>query len=402
MRKILFCWELGEDYGHLSLLLALAQEFTNQQTLLYIASKDLSLASKIHWPDNVKFIQAPGWFRSHPQASKAESLGEILLYKGYDSAKHLQFLADAWATIIEFIAPDTILFDHSPTALLAASRFNIPKVIISNPYITPTPNDAAIKLSHSALFDEQKAREIHDHVIKTINSVRANSNVAPITNIGELFITDAIFLSGFAEMDYFKDSRTNVTYCGATLAASVGTQAPVWKPGLSRKIFVYLKHRDPRSEAILKILKTMQARALCFYADGKPEDISQYQDSSLAVSNVPFDLSKVYAETTLIICHGGQGVVNEALRRGIPLVIVPTHAEQHYVGKKIKDCGFGLVIEKGDDLATIEKKLTHFFSCPDYYEKAKFLAETVFNLDPHTTRLNIKLTIESLINSQGN
>lgn len=399
MRKILFCWELGEDYGHLGKILSLSQEFADQSIAFYIASNDLSAASKIDWPANVKFIQAPIWLRSNKLALKASSFAEILLYKGYDSYRHLKILTDAWSTIFDLISPDVILFDYSPSALLAASSLNTPKIIVSNPYLTPTPGTATISLIPSAHFDETKATEIHQWVIKVINSVRHDYGTAPITAIGDLFIADATFLSGFSDTDYFNAYRSNAVYCGSALAASIGTQVPIWKPGLSQKFLAYLKHRDQRSGAILKILASMQARTLCFYSECKLEDIEQFADTSVEVSNTPLDFTKAYKEAAVIICHAGQGVVNEALYRGIPLILVPTQAEQYFIAEKIKAMGNGIIINITDTPQEIERKLVHFFSSSAFYEKAKFLAETKFNINPHLAHQKICNLIRTFLSN---
>lgn len=397
MRKILFCWELGEDYGHLGKILALTNEFTDRSIEFYVALKDLSSASKIDWPANVTFIQAPIWLRSNKLAPKASSYAEILLYKGYDSYRHLKMLTDAWSIIFDLISPDVILFDYSPSALLAASNLSTPKVIISNPYLTPTPGRSTINLMPSANFDEIKAIEIHQWVINVINSVRHDYRACPIEAIGDLFIADAIFLSGFSETDYFGAYRSNVTYCGAALATSIGTQDPRWKPGFSKKSIAYLKHRDPRSSIILQILASMQARTLCFYSESKLEDIKEFSDSSLIVSNIPFNLTDAYGEAGAIICHGGQGVVNEALNRGIPLILVPTQAEQYFIAEKIKTMGVGIIINKSDTPMEIENKISNFFSNPLFHEKAKFLAETQFRINTNLILQEIVRKIRSFI-----
>jgi hypothetical protein len=383
MRKILFCWELGEDYGHLGKILALANQFNNQGIDFYVASKDLSTASKIDWPAHVKFIQAPIWLQSNKLALSAASFAEILLYKGFDSYRSLKILTDAWLSIFNLVLPDIILFDHSPSALLAASNLKVPKLIISNPYLTPAPGTSAINLIPNADFDQQKALEIHAWVLNLINSVKKDYGTEPIQAIGDLFKVDETFLSGFSETDYFSSYRSNVTYCGAALAKSFGRQDPHWQPGFSRKSIAYLKARDPRSGTILQVLAAMQARTLCFYSGSKTEDIRQFANSSLTVSNVPFNLTNAYAEAGTVICHGGQGVVNEALSRGIPLIMAPTQAEQYFIAERIKRMGAGIIIDKNDTPFEIENKISNFFSNPIFYEKSQFLAKTQLKIDSH-------------------
>jgi UDP:flavonoid glycosyltransferase YjiC (YdhE family) len=44
----------------------------------------------------------------------------------------------------------------------------------------------------------------------------------------------------------------------------------------------------------------------------------------------------------LVCCHGGNGTLYQALSFGLPCVVVATHAEQHYGGKRIQQLGLGL------------------------------------------------------------
>jgi UDP:flavonoid glycosyltransferase YjiC (YdhE family) len=43
----------------------------------------------------------------------------------------------------------------------------------------------------------------------------------------------------------------------------------------------------------------------------------------------------------LVCCHGGNGTLYQALRHGLPCVVVATHAEQYYGGKRIQQLGLG-------------------------------------------------------------
>ena len=43
----------------------------------------------------------------------------------------------------------------------------------------------------------------------------------------------------------------------------------------------------------------------------------------------------------IVCCHGGNGTLYQAMRHGLPCVVVATHAEQHYGGKRIEELGLG-------------------------------------------------------------
>jgi MGT family glycosyltransferase len=62
----------------------------------------------------------------------------------------------------------------------------------------------------------------------------------------------------------------------------------------------------------------------------------------------------VLAEADLVVCHGGSGTVFGALAAGVPLVVTPLFADQFLNGRRVADCGAGLVVEPegGDDDGT--------------------------------------------------
>lgn len=397
MLKLIFCWELGDDLGYLTKALTLRRIF-DESIEFYIVARDIVLASELDWPGQVKLLQAPIWLRSHPQASKAESLAEILFYKGYDSHQHLKTLADAWLILFNAIKPDILLFDHAPTALLAASSLKIPKIIVSNPYLTPPPGTQTISLISEQYYNEVKAADLHSHVVTVINHIRVDYGAEPLKLLSDLFDVNATFLSGFSKTDYFSKFRSQVIYCGSALTTSVSTRHPVWKEGFSQKLVGYLKRRDQRSEKILQVLAAMQARALCFYSNSSRSEISQFENSSIVATNLPFNFSEACKQASAVICHGGQGVVNEALYRGIPLILIPTQAEQYFIANKIKSLGSAIVIEPSESMLDIETKLKEFFSNALYQEKASYFAQEVFNIDPDKIQQQLK---ETLINSSN-
>jgi UDP:flavonoid glycosyltransferase YjiC (YdhE family) len=62
----------------------------------------------------------------------------------------------------------------------------------------------------------------------------------------------------------------------------------------------------------------------------------------------------VLTEADLVVCHGGSGTVFGALAAGVPLVVTPLFADQFVNGRRVAECGAGLVVEPegGDDAGT--------------------------------------------------
>jgi UDP:flavonoid glycosyltransferase YjiC (YdhE family) len=66
------------------------------------------------------------------------------------------------------------------------------------------------------------------------------------------------------------------------------------------------------------------------------------------------DQARVLPEADLVVCHGGSGTVYGALAAGVPLVVTPLFADQFVNGRRVADCGAGLVVEpeRGNDHGT--------------------------------------------------
>jgi len=57
------------------------------------------------------------------------------------------------------------------------------------------------------------------------------------------------------------------------------------------------------------------------------------------------DQAHVLPEADVVVCHGGSGTVYGALAAGVPLVVTPLFADQVVNGRRVADCGAGLVVE---------------------------------------------------------
>jgi len=53
----------------------------------------------------------------------------------------------------------------------------------------------------------------------------------------------------------------------------------------------------------------------------------------------------VLAAATLVVCHGGSGTVFGALAAGVPVVVVPSFADQFANGRRMAAAGAGITVE---------------------------------------------------------
>jgi UDP:flavonoid glycosyltransferase YjiC (YdhE family) len=55
--------------------------------------------------------------------------------------------------------------------------------------------------------------------------------------------------------------------------------------------------------------------------------------------------ANVLGESDLVVCHGGSGTVLGAMAAGVPVVVVPIFADQFENGRRVAECGAGLLVE---------------------------------------------------------
>src|SRR5688500_1585738 len=120
MATVLMTWELGGGLGHLMQLRAIGQRLLRRGHRVIAALREVSHAKQLV-DDGVEVLKAPAktlglGYEILPPQTYAHLLHNI----GFCEGKEASAMVSAWLAIYQQCSPDLILFDHSPTALLAA------------------------------------------------------------------------------------------------------------------------------------------------------------------------------------------------------------------------------------------------------------------------------------------
>jgi UDP:flavonoid glycosyltransferase YjiC (YdhE family) len=399
MNTILFCWELGDDLGHLGQIHPIAHEFIRKKNKIFIAVKDLSKVHIFNWDKRIKFIQSPIWLPRLRKPIKNKSFAEILIYKGYHSPITLQALAEGWINLFHLVQPQIIIFDHSPTALLASSGLNIPRVILSNPFITPPAGTPPVNIRPWEEIDPHSMEENERYIVKVINKVAINLGVPTIKYVSDLFNTEKHILSGVKELDFYRETRGNVSYKKSVLAVA-GLTEPKWSSTASVKIFAYVKYGSEQAALTLSILASLDTDVVCYYAEAKPEHYEKFISEKMHISNTPFDLTSVYAEADVIVSHGGIGMVHSALQSGCPMILLPLQLEQQNTAYTLEKMKIAVTISSATTIENARESIYKLFNSPVYFENAKLFSESIKNSDALSSEQEICNEIENLIFSK--
>jgi len=118
-----------------------------------------------------------------PAATYGEFLGDL----GFASAAVVDRHVGLWRQMIGSVAPDIVIGEQAPCAVLAARSLHIPVVALGNTYTLPPTSLESLPI----LLDEYQERIWSEaDMCKTINETVAPLGVPPLTRLSEIYHAD--------------------------------------------------------------------------------------------------------------------------------------------------------------------------------------------------------------------
>lgn len=379
MAKILFTWELGAGYGHLLRFLPLAIELKNRGHDVVFVLRNLERVEQFFGEYEFEVYQAPLWQASAKGMPEIASYADILLRYGFFDATGLTGLVKSWQNYLRMLQPDLIIFDHSPTALLASHDNPTPRIILGNgfeipPQVSPLP---AIRW-----WSNTPNNRLQDHeqkVLETINQVQESLGDQPLECLAQLFDVEKIFLATFQELDQYPN-RKEGQYFGIIMSTDIGV-APIWPIASGKKIFAYLDANYAGFDNLLASLNALECSVIIHSPGLSGTKIKQFESANIKFSNQAVNIDLVRKQCDLAICHSGVGTGTAMLLAGCPVLLIPTQLEQYTVAKCIVEIGAGLVVEPEYKKLNFKQLIKTFFKDSSYAEAAKTFAQKYSNFD---------------------
>jgi len=343
MSRILCVWELGQDFGHMGRFQPLALKLRARGHDVVFALKDLSNAETVLGRHGFPLLQAPLWLKKVSGLPRMPfNYTELILQFGFRDRPGLTGLVKGWRELYGLVKPDLVLADHSPTALLAARGLPFRRALIGTGYCSP-PRIAPLPTMRPWLtVDPERLVTVERDVLHTMNGVLADLGAQPMRAVADLFDADEDFLCTFPELDHY-ENRGPARYWGPAFAAVHGREL-AWPETRGKRLFAYLKpeHRD--FEKILGLLGQVKGAGLVFAPGISKALAEQYQSPRLTITTQPIKLDAILPDCDLAICHAGSGTCAAALLAGVPLLLLPTHVEQHLTASRVAKLGAGLFV----------------------------------------------------------
>lgn len=380
MSKILYAWELGGGYGHISAFLPVAQQLRAQGHQVTLALKDVSRAQALAGVRDFAVLQSP--------VCLAETIGlpepivaypEILQRFGYLDPVALLGFTQAWRTLYQLTEPDLLIADHAPTALLAARGFSFRRATYGTgfcvpPRITPLPNmRPRLQVPLLRLVQSEQA------VLDSVNQVLHYLDEPALDQLAALFAVDEDFLMTPAELDHYRH-RKGARYYGAVLSAEGGATPP-WPAGNGPRLFVYVKAPHPHLDALIAALRDSRFSVLAHLPGWSEAQRDAAQTTHLHISPQPVDMRYACETAAAVICQGGFGTLQDALLAGLPTLVLPAYLEQSLSAANVVRMGAGLRVDPEEPPPDFVALLDELLNNPGYRNAAHAYAEKYASVD---------------------
>ncbi|MDD5285343.1 MAG: UDP-glucuronosyltransferase [Desulfuromonadaceae bacterium] len=394
MTKILFAWELGGNYGHLGKQLMIARTMKRRGYNCQFAARNVSEASFHLAGDNFEIVQAPFHSTQEGESEVLSSYVDILRLNGFDPPALLQQLVESWHAIFEAVAPEIVVIDYSPMAVLAAKIKGIPVLRLDTGFGCP-PDEIPFPSFRPWLdIPVELMLEKELKLLENINQVCRGLGTPPFRSLQDVLATGMDLLTTFPELDSYPRRRFG-HYIGPLINISDGTNA-VWPDGPELRVFAYLRPFDGL-EIVLHELAERSLSVIAVVPGIEPKLAGRYTGDRFQIVENPVRLAGILNKMDLAVTYGSQGLANICMLQGVPTIPIPPMIEQLMTANNLERLGIGVVVLQGQVGAMFAAALEKILSEPFFRERAAMLAKKYAGYDQDKVLENIADTIQGII-----
>lgn len=379
MATILVTWELGGGLGHTVRLTPILRGLRKRGHSVLAALCELSRIDARFEDLGITCIQAPVRVRkADHRIDPARTFAHVLHNVSCGDSGELRMLSRAWRNLYDLVRPGLILFDHSPTALLASRAFDAKRAVVGTGFCCP-PDESPFRDLRPWMPDASESlKQDEQRVLDRVNCLLAEWKLAPLDRLSQLYAeVDDTFLCTFPELDHYP-GRQNAAYYGVW--SERGGKAPVWPEGQGKRVFAYLKP-FPALPRLLERLSQLACPTLLL-ADGIDGSVeTRFRSPTLRFERERLDMSQVAEQCDLAILNGGHGATAAVLLSGKPVLEIPLYLEQTIVTRNVESLGAGLGAS-GRIADDIPAALAEILGRDKYAEAARSFAERHADFDP--------------------
>ncbi len=390
MSKILFAWELGGNYGHLSKLIPLARLLQQRGHEPVFVVRDLAVASVLI-RNEFPCLQTPRPPDTIRQPRVPVSYADILNGAGFGNRDALNGMLYAWQGLFDLVKPDVVVAQFAPTAIIAARQASLLSLLIDTgfecpPALKPYPSFRPwVKVAREELLGRE------DMLLQTINAV-CNWKCKDLRRAMHANVS---LLATLPELDHYP-GRQGGRYIGPIFTIDQGDEWS-WQTTTEQRIFVYLRP-FPELPLLLNELKQSQAEVIAVIPAIDSKLADSFSTERFRILSRQVRLDRLLPQTDLVVSHGGHGLTSASLLQGVPSLVIPTMIEQWMTARNLERLKTGRGVTRaalrkqgcGDTLSSLLRDVS-------YREHAMALAAKYQSYDQQTTISRLALTVERMV-----
>ncbi|PKN95106.1 MAG: hypothetical protein CVU44_00025 [Chloroflexi bacterium HGW-Chloroflexi-6] len=387
--KILYCWELGAGYGHLFRMLPITNALVAQGHFVQIAAPDRSHARDVFEPHGIAVWPAPAQQAPPRKLVYSLNYAQVLLRAGYWHAESLKERLLGWIRILETSAPDLVLAEHAPTALLAAQILGLIRAATGTGFSLP-PNQAPMptiqpwfEISPQTLLDAET------RFLESVNPVLQSLGGKSLDQTADIFADAESFLCTLPELDHYQP-RDTAAYTGPILY-SPASNSPAWPKTRAPRIFMYMLAANRFFKPLLEALNSLDVTVLACATDLSEAECAGLSNQHIHITNLHVNLDEVSESCQLAILQGGFNAGAFLLLRGVPLLIIPLHLEQAMWGERLASQELGGVINLFQPAPDFRTKILTIL-------KSQETAENVRNFSARYANFETQQAVQTILN----
>lgn len=338
MKRVLFCWELGANYGHLGLAEWLHDQLPAEGWETWFAVTDLRAARQVLGSEAL-LLQSPIW---PPQRFEGAAIGpvsqaDLLAMVGFHNTAQLAAMIAAWRTLFGLVRPDVLVADHSPTVSLAARIEQRPLIVTGTPFTMPPLGYQTFPPLRGDLAPAMPEHRIQAAIEAAL---REHGMSLSLPTLPAYFASQARLVVGLPELDPYRTFRQEQLFTPAG-------GFPELRPIPQRRLFAYLGGETPALPAILQAICALDIPVEMFLrgADDFTQEFVRLSGKTLYMDRA--DLRETLPRVSHVVSHGGAATTAMTLAAGRPHMMLPQHHESRLNAALVERMGAGFEAKSG-------------------------------------------------------
>ncbi|MDD5389582.1 MAG: glycosyltransferase [Gallionellaceae bacterium] len=268
--------------------------------------------------------------------------------------EELEYFIEAELALYAEFQPELVLLDNRPTARTSAEKAGLRTAAVLNvhmsnyrriPFLSYVQMAGRFPIPGLTLADHIEnaiERQVYDRVVMgDLNNIRKRMG------LGQLYSYqheegNLSFLADVPEFNPAEHLPAHMRFIGPITWRNT-LPPPTCLDRLDpERPTVYLTLGSEGLDELVVHLDILTRRGIQIVVATGATDVVGRQDVPDGVFLEQYiNTDALLPHCDLVCCHGGNGTLYQALSYGLPCVVVATHAEQHYGGKRIQQLGLG-------------------------------------------------------------